>query len=75
MYTFDISVNARVCHLHVHKSFSYKSLDQMKSKHAHVCMSNKVIHIDGVVLNGLIKRIVHECSCFIEFIKRVGEKR
>ena len=22
-----------------------------------------------------IKRISHECSCFIEFIKRVGEKR
>ena len=22
-----------------------------------------------------IKRILHECSCFIEFIKRVGEKR
>ena len=22
-----------------------------------------------------IKKILHECSCFIEFIKRVGEKR
>ena len=22
-----------------------------------------------------IKRILHECSCFIEFIKRVGKKR
>ena len=22
-----------------------------------------------------IKRILHECSCFIEFIKRVEEKR
>ena len=22
-----------------------------------------------------IERILHECSCFIEFIKRVGEKR
>ena len=21
------------------------------------------------------KRILHECSCFIEFIKRIGEKR
>ena len=21
------------------------------------------------------ERILHECSCFIEFIKRVGEKR
>ena len=23
----------------------------------------------------IIKRILHECSCFIELIKRVGEKR
>ena len=22
-----------------------------------------------------IKRILHKCSCFIEFIKRIGEKR
>ena len=28
-----------------------------------------------VVLCNVIKRILHECSCFIEFIKRVGEKR
>ena len=23
----------------------------------------------------IIQRILHECSCFIEFVKRVGEKR
>ena len=23
----------------------------------------------------VIQRILHECSCFIEFIERVGEKR
>ena len=28
-----------------------------------------------VLLLLLIQRILHECSCFIEFIKRVAKKR
>ena len=32
-------------------------------------------NIHFVFLHHVIFRILHECSCFIEFIKRVGEKR
>ena len=37
-------------------------------------LTKKVLHVYfGIIL--YIWRILHECSCFIEFIKRVGEKR
>ena len=43
----------------------------------HVCMPYCFVcseNADLVDLLYLIQRILHACSCFIEFIKRVGEK-
>ena len=37
-------------------------------------MSPVQVDYNPYVLDKNIKRILHECSCFIEFIKRVVEK-
>ena len=34
-----------------------------------------LVDLDHLALSEVKQRILHECSCFIEFIKRVGEKR